>query len=384
MNKYEPKPDAGMDVAKAFEQNAMVREVRIPMTQDKTAEQSFIKTLRLFMADNKVSQKALAEKIGVSDTAISQLINGRYPGDTETLIKKIADYCDTVERRKKVDKGAGYVDTTVARKIFTVIKQTQAYSDDHEARISLVVGDSGHGKSICLKQFARVNANSVYVLLDDTMSSAAVFSEIAKALKIDFAGGVKTLTARIVERLAGREMTVILDEASALDVHKLNQLRQIVTVRCKCPLIVAGNAHLLSTVNQDVMRRGYESLDQFRSRMLCILNLDELAAAGGGDGGLYSADEIRKMYEYGGISLTRDAVKRLQSICRTGQTGRLRTCSIIIAALHKAIEIQREEIITGEHIVSAIVALGLPIKDRLPVLTVEAVKEDSQAKAKTA
>ena len=59
-----------MDVAKAFEQDAMVREVRIPMTQDKTAEQSFIKTLRLFMAENKVSQKALAEKIGRSETGI--------------------------------------------------------------------------------------------------------------------------------------------------------------------------------------------------------------------------------------------------------------------------------------------------------------------------
>jgi hypothetical protein len=180
-------------------------------------------------------------------------------------------------------------------------------------------------------------------------------------------------------------MTILLDEASALDVHKLNQLRQIITVRCKCPLIVAGNAHLLSTVNQDVMRRGYESLDQFRSRMLCILNLDELAAAaGGGDGGVYSTEDIRKLYEYGGISLTRDAIKRLQSICRTGQTGRLRTCSIIIAALHKAIEIQRDEIITGEHIVSAIVALGLPIKDRLPVLTVETIQQDNQAMAKTA
>jgi DNA transposition AAA+ family ATPase len=328
----------------------------------------FIKDLRIWMVENKIGQKMLAEKVGSSDTAISQLINHKYPGDSAALMRKIADFMDTTQRRKRVDRGLGFVDTTTAKRIFSIIKETQTYSDDTEARIGMIIGDSGHGKSVCLKQFVRVNTNAVYVELDDTMSSSAMFSELAKELKIDYTGGVKTLTQRIIERLNGRLMTVILDEASALDVGKLNQLRQIICVRCKCPLIIAGNAHLLRTINQDVTRKGFESLDQFRSRLLAILNLDEMAAGGGGNGGggLYTEEDIRKLYEFGGISLTKDAKKALQKICRTGQTGRLRTCSIIITMLHKVKLVKEEQVISAEYIMDAILQLGLPIKDRLP------------------
>lgn len=380
------KNHPGTELNQALEQDAFFREVRMPTESavDAAMAAGFVKDLRLWMAENKVSQKMLAEKVGGSDTAISQLLHNKYPGDAAALIKKIADYMDTAQRRKRVDK-TGFVDTTAAKRIFSIIKETQTYSDDAEARIGMIIGDSGHGKSVCLKQFVRVNTNAVYVELDDTMSSTALFAEIAKELKIDYTGGVKTLTQRIVERLSGRLMTIILDEASALDVQKLNQLRQIICVRCKCPLIIAGNSHLLRTINQDVTRKGFESLDQFRSRLLAILNLDELAASGGsnGGGGLYTEEDIRKLYEFGGISLTKDAKKALQKICRTAQTGRLRTCSIIITMLHRVKSVREEQVITAEYILNAIMQLGLPIKDRLPFRLGRDEDEQVESEVKT-
>jgi DNA transposition AAA+ family ATPase len=379
----------GTELNQTLQQDAFFREVRMPIdtAADAVSQAVFIKDLRVWMAENKIGQGTLAEKVGISTTQISQIINNKYPGDAGPAIKKIADYMDTVQRRKRVEKGNGFVYTKTAKRIFSVIKETQTYSDDAEARIGMIIGDSGHGKSVCLKQFVRVNTNAVYVELDDTMSSTALFSEIAKELKIDYTGGVKTLTQRIVERLSGRLMTILLDEASALDVGKLNQLRQIICVRCKCPLIIAGNAHLLNTINEDVTRKGYESLDQFRSRLLTILNLNDLATGGGNDDdGLYTEDDVRKLYEYGGISLTKDAKKTLRRICRTPKTGRLRTCSIIITMLHRITEIRNSEVISSADIFYAIEQLGLPIMNQKSIRKGQNEDEqvESEVRARTA
>jgi DNA transposition AAA+ family ATPase len=370
METHDTNDHPRTDLTTALQQDAFFREVRMPTEQavSETSTAIHAKQIRLWLAEHskQISQTKLAEKIGISATQLSQILGNKYPGDAGPAIRKIYEYMDTVGRRQRVDKGSGFVDTTAAKRIFAIIKETQTYSEE-EARIAVIVGDSGHGKSVCLKQYAKVNLNSLYVELDDTMSAAAMFSAIAKGLGMDSEGGLKTLTQRIIDRLGGRELTMILDEASGLNIHKLNLLRQIICVRCKCPLILAGNAHLLSTMQQDSTRRGNEALDQFRSRMLSTLNLDELAASGGnGGGGLYTEDDIKRLYEYGGISLTKDARSALRKICKTGLTGRLRTCSIIITMLHKVKVVKEEEIITGEYILDAITQLGLPIKDRLP------------------
>lgn len=375
-----------IELTRSLEQDAKIVEVWMPQIEkqvDQDAVKAFIEDLRLWMAENKVSWAVLAEKTGINPGQLSNLRNGKYAGDAASHIQKIKEFQNIFASRKRVEKGNGFVDTTIARRIFTVIKQTQAFSDEHEAMIALVVGDSGHGKSVCLKQYAKVNLNTAYVELDDTMTAAAMFAEIAKALRIDSTGGTKTLTERIVNRLAGREMTIIIDEASALDVRRLNMLRQIFSIRCKCPLIIGGNAHLLSTINQDVTRRGYESLDQFRSRLLCVANLDAIASGDNG-GGLYTAEDIKGMFEYGGVRLTKGAVKLAQKITRTPQTGRLRTCSIIISSLHKSRAVKEEQIITEDYMLAAIQQLGLPIYDRLPVLVSMDSEDAAEARVKTA
>jgi len=175
----------------------------------------------------------------------------------------------------------------------------------------------------------------------------------------------------------------MLDEASALSVHKLSQLRQVITVRCKCPLILAANNHLLGTISQPSTRRGYESLDQFRSRVVFSLNLDELAVSR--NDGLYRPEDIRKLYEHGGIRLDKSAVEMLRAICRAPQTGRLRTCSHIIAALRLSPKIKDGELITRELILAAIENLGLPVVAYLPTgLGARADEEKQEQVARTA
>jgi hypothetical protein len=100
--------------------------------------------------------------------------------------------------------------------------------------------------------------------------------------------------------------------------------------------------------------------------MMCVLDLNELASLGDGDGGIYTNKDIEKMFNYG-ISLTKDGTRELKKIAKTPQTGRLRTCSIIVAAIHNCRQ-GKDGLITqidAELIRSAIRSLRLPIRDKI-------------------
>jgi len=333
----------------------------------------FTEKVKAFMAKTGVSQTDLAAKIGISATALSQFFAGKYPGDNASLINKLGEYINRIGRRQRRSQEPDYVETTVAQRILSRIRVTEQFTRPSEGRICIIGGDAGHGKSKCLEQYAAVNPHAVYIKLCDKMTSTALMARLAKALKLDDRGALRTLVEQLIEYLTKREMTIILDEAAGLDVAKLNLLRQVI-VESGCTLVLAGNTHLIKTIAESSAKRGNESLDQFRSRMLTALNLDELAAAPDGDGqGLYTVEDIRKLYA-AGIKLSADAEGLLLSIARCPQTGRLRTCSVIVTSINSSRQARdgRIDTITGALILDTIRHLGLCVEAYLPAVIADA------------
>jgi DNA transposition AAA+ family ATPase len=355
-----------------LEQDAQLIKERIPMDLTKNKAAEIAASLKQFIAEHGYSQTRIAKLIGVSPPVINQFLANKYEGDVETLINKVVNLINSLSRREKHIRVAGFIPTTVARKIETLIKNTDAFSDE-EGKCGIIVGDGGHGKSICLQEYARANKNTVYVQLDQAMHSTRMLAEIAEQLGIDSSGGLDSVARRLIEHLQNRHMIVMLDEASSLTVRQLDLLRQIIMVKCRSPLILAGNADLLKTVMQPTTRKGFESLDQFTSRLMQVLNLN--AAASDKEGGLYSGDDIRKLFEYGGIRLTPDAVGTLRRISRTPRSGRLRTCHHIITALHTSKPILEAGEIDAENILDAIEQLNLQVRAWLPLTTPDHTEE---------
>jgi DNA transposition AAA+ family ATPase len=359
------------DINKALEQDALVlRGERIPMA-DK--QQQAAEALNKFMEERGLTNTHVARAIDVSGSVISQFKRGLYPGDIEQLVNKIYNYMESTRRREESGANEKFIDTSVALKIKALISHVDKYSVT-EAKIGLVIGDAGCGKSCCLEQYAQANRNALYVQLDRTMNATRIFSAIAKKLKLDSSGSLAAVAERIIDALEGRQMIIILDEASYLNVSMLDQLRQIIVVKGKCPLIFAGNNDLLATITQSTTRRGYESLDQFNSRLLQVLDIDRLAADP--KGGIYTAADIKKLYQYGGISLATDAVKRLRQIARAPKMGRLRSCTTIIVALQTWCKANDRDLITRDLIDAAIHELGLPIKNKLPALPEDDMQDE--------
>lgn len=367
------------DIRKGLETDARCITERIPMSYDHSEVKRIINRLKKFLADHGISQAELARSLGLNNSRLNQFMHGKYKGDIESIVNRAVNYIDSVERKQRAGYKPAFVDTTVAKAIGTLITQTENLSEQ-EGKIGLVIGDGGHGKSLCLRQFAKANQNTFYIELDDTMSSTSMFAAIAKAANIDPYGSISTITSRIINTLELRHAIILIDEASGLNVKKLNQIRQVLAVKSRCPVVLAGNCDLLKTVMQSKTRRGYESLDQFTSRLSYILNLDEISSRKGG--GLYTESDVRKLYEYGGIKLTSDAVKLLKRICSTGRSGRLRTCSNIIAALHTSRVVGEKGRIDAALITAAIEQLNLPVKIWLPVASVPDQAQTQTAAAK--
>ena len=370
------------EIQKGLEHDAHRVKERILMgARDEKARDAAV-NLKAFMAEHSWTQKGVAAKLGISPAVINQFLQNKYKGNTDELVNKVIHLLDSLARKERQVRNKPFIDTTVAKRIGTLIAQTEAFSDD-EGKIGLIIGDGGHGKSHCLRQYARANKNTVYVELDDAMNPTMVFNEIADKLGIYSNGSLALVTRRLIENLQNRHIIIMLDEASGLKVKQLNQLRQIIVVKSRCPLILAGNADLLKTVMQPTTRKGYESLDQFTSRLRCILNLDIVASTN--DGGLYTVSDIRKLYEYGGVRLTTDAVKSLRKICKTPRSGRLRTCAHVIAVLHTAGVVNKTGQIDSNLIISVIEQIDLPVKTRLPLNIPDSENEQQDtAVAKTA
>ena len=367
-------------ILKDLEQDAQIIKERMPTAMGSETAKETAAMLARFMQAEKLNQNSVAKKLGVSSTMVSQFLAGKYAGRLDELTNKIINLINTTGMRRRQFKPTGVVETTVAKQIAAVIKQTEAFCDEYEGKIGLIIGDSGHGKTVCLREYAGANRNSILVELDDTMSSTRLFGMICKALQLDPFGLLPGITHRLVEYLEYREMTVMLDEAAGLTVRQLNQLRQVIVVKGRCPLILAGNRALLKTITAPAAWRGRESLDQFASRLTYVLDLDRAAAKPGG-GGVYTPEDIRKLYEYGGVRLTADAVEELRKICKTPESGRMHTAKVIIGALHLTKKVRKEKVISAVTIAWAIGELNLLRKDRLPLATGRAEDETERETA---
>lgn len=329
--------------------------------------------LRDLIGKKGISQKRLAQMLGVGSAKCNQFLRGKYQAERglEELVNKGLQLLESMARKERRVKQKPYVETSVAKAIGALITQTEALSDE-EGKIGLVIGDGGHGKSVCLRAYATANRNTVYAELDDAMTPTTMFATIADAVGLDSAGSLAVVTRRLISGLIYRHVIIMLDEAAGLTVKQLNQLRQVIVVKARCPLVLAGNSDLLKTVMQPKTRRGCESLDQFTSRLSYILDLDKLAGDAGG--GLYTPGDVRALYEYGGVRLAGDAVELLRKVCRSPRTGRLRTCSHVIGVLHTSAKIRKLGTIDAAMIVSAIEQLNLPVRVWLPVHTKDVVK----------
>jgi hypothetical protein len=129
-----------------------------------------------------------------------------------------------------------------------------------------------------------------------------------------------------VHKLVGRRK----DEA----LHVLRDLHD----STGCPMLWCGMSNIADYIQTG--KSLHEPLDQLHSRIKCWLDLKEVATRADGGPGLYSIEDIQKLFAASKMRLTPDAVRYLQMLANEYGSGALRTA---VALVQIALGISRLE-----------------------------------------
>ena len=175
---------------------------------------------------SKLSQRRAAIEIGVSDSALSQWMAGKYVGSDQALTKKINRWLDLRAKRSsladRMPPAPEWVETPTATRILGCLSYAQMAAD-----IAVVYGGAGLGKSKAAARYQDLNPQVwVATMTAGGRSMAGCLERVAVAC------GLRSvnmrpwrLEAEIVDRIRGTHGLLIVDEAQHLDTRALEALR---------------------------------------------------------------------------------------------------------------------------------------------------------------
>ena len=180
--------------------------------------------------------------IGVSDTTLSQWMQGKYRGKNARIATLVRRWLDT-ERDMSALRTAGldrHADLAVTDQVERAARHAQANAD-----IAVVFGAAGSGKTWALERYCRSSAGAWYAAMSPAVTTpASALSRVARAIG---AGGGPSTAARleqaVIERLTAGSALLVVDEAHHLTQALLDVVR-CVHDQARCGLVLAGNEPL--------------------------------------------------------------------------------------------------------------------------------------------
>lgn len=129
--------------------------------------------------------------------------------------------------------------------------------------ISLIYGDAGLGKTVSLKEYAKVHTNTIYIELKDCdKSTKGVCEKILSCIGKERHGVDRLLVNTITEYLLINPKLIIIDEAQHLSIRALENLRAI-NDATETGIVLCGNP----TVYDRMHGRGQAHFAQLYSRI---------------------------------------------------------------------------------------------------------------------
>jgi len=177
--------------------------------------------LKKFMEERGVSLHAVSRATGISYTAISLWINGKYKGKVDKINDAVNNFLIIENERKNLYKSE-FVETTVAKNIFDIAKICHVNSE-----IGVCYGKAGLGKTVSVSEYAKHNTDVILIEADLGFTAKILFTEIHKRLGLEGAGNVYTLMLDIIQKLKNSNRLIIIDEAEHLPYKALELLRRI-------------------------------------------------------------------------------------------------------------------------------------------------------------
>jgi len=185
-----------------------------------------------------VAEKSLvtvATAIGVSDTAVSRYVNGKYNGNLDNLENKIGSYLSRVSER-----GDAWSDIIVNTSVMDNVMRTIRLV--HNMRVmGLITGPAGIGKTKSCEAYQQSNPGVILVTASvDGKSIKGIVSDLYwKVAGKELRGTARAGRQAIINRLKGADRAILIDEAHKLVNDSYQELKHIYD-QTGCPIILVG------------------------------------------------------------------------------------------------------------------------------------------------
>lgn len=247
-----------------------------------------------YIKQNNKNQTKLAKELGVSATTLSLFMSGTYKGNNEEMAKKVEQLLRIGAVRQALAKSPEICTSlSNTEKILEKVQITHATND-----IMLLYGAAGCGKTTALKHYAEKTNGVIYVEADVTTNShRSILSLILECMGEKAKGSTSEMMRRIIKKLKGTNVMLIIDEAQHLTSKTFDAIRAI-NDKAGVSIVYSGNPSILNRM----YGRSAEELDQVHSRIgfQCPLK------------NIYSLDDIREIFK--GYNLTNECLQYLRRV----------------------------------------------------------------------
>lgn len=208
--------------------------------------EAVIDAVRHILDQERLTQGEICRQSGVSQSSLSQLLKGTYPGKAEQVVQRLQRWLDQRERQAPfkavLPQAPGWVETPTAKRIHAALSYAQLAGD-----LAVIYGGAGVGKTETLRAYARENPQVWLVTGSPAITSVpAVLARIAEALGFRrYPHRASRLETIVAERMTGRSGLLVIDEAQHLDLAALEAVRSLHDAS-GCGLALSGNEYIYS------------------------------------------------------------------------------------------------------------------------------------------
>lgn len=216
------------------------------------------------------SQSKLEAKLGINKTYLSQYLNNdnfKYKNKVEEKFKVyLQEFKEKGEVKEKI-KGLSkldFIQTKDAKKIFARLVLASMQGD----RISVILGESGTGKSRIIEEFCKSHTEAICIEATPDMNAKDILNKLASTLNLGIFKSNHSGIVMIAKELKRLKKYVIVDEAEHLRWRVLETLRRIMDFSGQ-PLILVGTHWLADSISSGRLgSKREQELSQLKNRCL--------------------------------------------------------------------------------------------------------------------
>jgi DNA transposition AAA+ family ATPase len=286
----------------------------------------------------------LARQAGkkLAPSTLSEFLSGSYAGDNDEVARTLNALLDNLIAADRAKVPQEWVELGAAKRMMRAIRK--AYTDE---AFSLIIGDSGYGKTLTMKAAHAMYPGSIYVRvdLDTSEPSALLHAIVSQAVRNPPSKGFAKMWRVLLESLRDSKRLILIDEGHLLTSRGRQLLRDILD---------QSSAGIVITITDDTLKRlrneSGQRTGQFLSRVVDYCDLDSEAADGAvGDGQrLFSPEEVTTLFSQAKLRLTGDGPEFVASIVAIPGSGALRMVSQLIRNITSIKQLAGKDITSSE------------------------------------